>query len=135
MVLVLVGDSEYILVVSIHYAFQQVFDNVSIIMFQVAIHALCGLTIKSQEHFLRLIGRNDDLSDFIIQLQNSSEFMNDSVVLAGVQSNSFEQLWEVLKKRQGLFYRVAMNSLVKLLEHSNEVVSLFEGKNNLSPTS
>lgn len=87
-------------------------------------HALCGLTEKNRETFLRFVGQNDTLSEFQEQIQNVPEFMNDATVLNGIQSKSFEQLWDALKARQHLFYSIATESAIRFLKNSESAVNI-----------
>ncbi|KAI6182676.1 hypothetical protein M3Y97_00406300 [Aphelenchoides bicaudatus] len=75
---------------------------------EVALQALCGnLNEKTRESFLKLIGQNDNLDEFQSRIQNTPEFMNDATLLNGIESKSFEELWNALKARQQMFYGIA----------------------------
>jgi hypothetical protein len=68
---------------------------------------------------LKIVGQNDTLDELQEQIQNAQEFMTDATVINGIQSKSFEQLWDALKTRQQQFYGIAANASIKFLENSD----------------
>lgn len=90
---------------------------------EVSIQALCGAGILGNKHdsFLEILGHSDDIDEFELTIQNSSEFGND--VLSGIQCKSFKQLWDTLKARQQFYYNIAVNALLNFLKFEHGVVS------------
>lgn len=89
---------------------------------KVSLQALCGILGDRHDAFLDVLGRSDDIDEFQVAIQNDSKFNGD--VLNGIQSKSFGQLWDVLKKRQQQLYTVGLKAFVKCVASENNIVSL-----------